>query len=221
MNVMNTNFFGAVNVTNAVLPHMRDRREGCVAFIGSRSVFRNQITVRVSAIQCSTVTSSRVLTPRNVNRPGDRFVVCIGRGNRDQLILVDISGPYSASKAAVHCESPSPRNNTRKGCATNFFFSLRGDTFCRDGFFQCQSADRDTGQLQHQVQFASAWRNATPGLRVGSRGNGRRARVACQNSKRRPRTGNGCTCRRRTRGGSCSRSRFIAALVVSWGGLHA
>ena len=60
MNVMNTNFFGAVNVTNAVLPHMRDRREGCVVFIGSRSVFRNQITVRVSAIQYSTVTSSRV-----------------------------------------------------------------------------------------------------------------------------------------------------------------
>jgi len=44
MNVMNTNFFGAVNVTNAILPHMRDRREGCVVFIGSRSVFRNQIT---------------------------------------------------------------------------------------------------------------------------------------------------------------------------------
>lgn len=49
MNVMNTNFFGAVNVTNAILPHMRDRREGCVVFIGSRSVFRNQITVRVRA----------------------------------------------------------------------------------------------------------------------------------------------------------------------------
>lgn len=60
MNVMNTNFFGAVNVTNAVLPHMRDRREGCVVFIGSRSAFRNQKIVRVLppiAIQCSTVTS--------------------------------------------------------------------------------------------------------------------------------------------------------------------
>ena len=58
MNVMNTNFFGAVNVTNAVLPHMRDRREGCVVFIGSRSVFRNQKMVRVLppiVIQCSTV----------------------------------------------------------------------------------------------------------------------------------------------------------------------
>ena len=55
MDVMNTNFFGAVNVTNAVLPHMRDRREGCVVFIGSRSTFRNQKIVRV--LPSNTVTS--------------------------------------------------------------------------------------------------------------------------------------------------------------------
>jgi NADP-dependent 3-hydroxy acid dehydrogenase YdfG len=51
MRVMNTNFFGSVNVTNAILPHMRGRREGQIVFIGSRSVFRNQITVRVLPTQ--------------------------------------------------------------------------------------------------------------------------------------------------------------------------
>ncbi|KAF8268959.1 hypothetical protein EI94DRAFT_1726520 [Lactarius quietus] len=40
-----TNFVGVMNVTNAVLPHMRSRREGSVVFIGSRSAFRNQIEV--------------------------------------------------------------------------------------------------------------------------------------------------------------------------------
>ncbi|KAI0300578.1 NAD-P-binding protein [Multifurca ochricompacta] len=46
MHVMQTNFIGVLNVTNAILPHMRNRREGFIAFIGSRSAFRNQITVR-------------------------------------------------------------------------------------------------------------------------------------------------------------------------------
>jgi NAD(P)-dependent dehydrogenase (short-subunit alcohol dehydrogenase family) len=67
MNVMNTNFFGAVNVTNAVLPHMRDRREGCVVFIGSRSAFRNQKIVRVlppPPSPSNAVPSRRVLTPK-------------------------------------------------------------------------------------------------------------------------------------------------------------
>jgi NAD(P)-dependent dehydrogenase (short-subunit alcohol dehydrogenase family) len=43
MHMMQTNFVGVINVTNAVLPHMRNRREGSVVFIGSRSAFRNQI----------------------------------------------------------------------------------------------------------------------------------------------------------------------------------
>jgi NADP-dependent 3-hydroxy acid dehydrogenase YdfG len=47
MQMMQTNFVGVLNVTNAVLPHMRNRCEGSVVFIGSRSAFRNQIPVRV------------------------------------------------------------------------------------------------------------------------------------------------------------------------------
>jgi len=43
MHMMQTNFVGVINVTNAVLPHMRGRREGSVVFIGSRTAFRNQI----------------------------------------------------------------------------------------------------------------------------------------------------------------------------------
>lgn len=48
MHMMQTNFVGVINVTNAVLPHMRGRREGSVVFIGSRSAFRNQKQVRLS-----------------------------------------------------------------------------------------------------------------------------------------------------------------------------
>ncbi|KAI0920829.1 hypothetical protein AcW1_005005 [Taiwanofungus camphoratus] len=34
-----TNLFGAINVTNAILPHMRKRRSGTVLFMGTRSVW--------------------------------------------------------------------------------------------------------------------------------------------------------------------------------------
>ncbi|KAH9042650.1 NAD-P-binding protein [Lactarius pseudohatsudake] len=37
MHMMQTNFVGVLNVTNAVLPHMRSRREGSIVFMGSRS----------------------------------------------------------------------------------------------------------------------------------------------------------------------------------------
>ncbi|KAI9441389.1 NAD-P-binding protein [Lactarius indigo] len=45
MRMMQTNFVGVLNVTNATLPHMRSRREGSVVFMGSRSAFRNRIEV--------------------------------------------------------------------------------------------------------------------------------------------------------------------------------
>ena len=59
MRMMQTNFVGVINVTNAVLPHMRNRREGSVVFIGSRSAFRNQIEVRVSICPCLVFISRR------------------------------------------------------------------------------------------------------------------------------------------------------------------
>lgn len=43
------NLFGLVNVTNAFLPYMRDRREGTVVIIGSRSGWRT-LPVRLSSV---------------------------------------------------------------------------------------------------------------------------------------------------------------------------
>ncbi|KAH9059839.1 NAD-P-binding protein [Lactarius vividus] len=44
INDMNTNFVGPINVTNAVLPSMRGRRDGTIIFVGSRSAYRTQLT---------------------------------------------------------------------------------------------------------------------------------------------------------------------------------
>ena len=41
-----TNVFGTLNVTNAVLPHMRSKKSGTVVIVGSRSAWRTEIPVR-------------------------------------------------------------------------------------------------------------------------------------------------------------------------------
>jgi hypothetical protein len=46
MKYMTTNLAGTINVTNALLPHMRARRRGSVIIVGSRSAYRNELTVR-------------------------------------------------------------------------------------------------------------------------------------------------------------------------------
>ncbi|KAH9022081.1 NAD-P-binding protein [Lactarius deliciosus] len=48
MNDMNTNFVGPINVTNAILPSMRARRDGTIVFVGSRSAYRTQLAGVVS-----------------------------------------------------------------------------------------------------------------------------------------------------------------------------
>ncbi|VDC00545.1 unnamed protein product [Peniophora sp. CBMAI 1063] len=40
--VMDTNFFGVVKCTNALLPHMRARKEGTVLIVGSRSAYKTE-----------------------------------------------------------------------------------------------------------------------------------------------------------------------------------
>lgn len=45
MNVYKTNVFGAINVTNAFLPYLREQREGTIIFTGSRSGWRTKFVV--------------------------------------------------------------------------------------------------------------------------------------------------------------------------------
>lgn len=45
MQQFQTNVFGVLNVTNAVLPHMRERRSGTVVIVGSRTGWHAAVPV--------------------------------------------------------------------------------------------------------------------------------------------------------------------------------
>jgi NAD(P)-dependent dehydrogenase (short-subunit alcohol dehydrogenase family) len=66
MNDMNTNFVGPINVTNAVLPSMRERRDGTIVFVGSRSAYRTSIPVSppsfTTFVRCLTLFRAPVST---------------------------------------------------------------------------------------------------------------------------------------------------------------
>lgn len=48
---MQTDVFGMLNVTNAVLPHMRERRSGTLVMCSSRSSWRTDVPVRIILTQ--------------------------------------------------------------------------------------------------------------------------------------------------------------------------
>lgn len=80
----NINFFGVINLTNAVLPHMRQRRSGTVAMIGSRSAFRNELIVSVP-----------------------EFHTNLTRKALMHCLYFKGVGYYAAAKAAIHCRLSS------------------------------------------------------------------------------------------------------------------
>ncbi|KZT05044.1 NAD-P-binding protein [Laetiporus sulphureus 93-53] len=67
-----TNVFGAISVTNAVLPHMRERKAGTVVFVGSRSVWNAHFTTAAfymaskAAIHTISETLAAELAPFNI-----------------------------------------------------------------------------------------------------------------------------------------------------------
>ncbi|GJJ05829.1 hypothetical protein Clacol_000016 [Clathrus columnatus] len=94
METYKTNVFGAVNVTNAFLPYLREQRHGTIVFIGSRSGWRTNFVVRyydmVLSRHESQYSSYREMVPLC-------FVLVT---NLPKLIL--IIGFYGSSKAALH-----------------------------------------------------------------------------------------------------------------------
>ena len=74
-----TNLFGVLNVTNSVLPHMRERRSGTIVILGSRSAWRAEVSVRASI---------------SMSIPSARSLIFV--------FYLQPAGLYAASKAAVH-----------------------------------------------------------------------------------------------------------------------
>ncbi|KZT67881.1 NAD(P)-binding protein [Daedalea quercina L-15889] len=85
--VFQTNVFGALNLTNAVLPQMRSRRTGTVVFLGSRSVWKadtiltGHYLASKAAIHAFAETYAAELAPFNV-----RVIIAVPGGFRTENI---------------------------------------------------------------------------------------------------------------------------------------
>jgi NAD(P)-dependent dehydrogenase (short-subunit alcohol dehydrogenase family) len=97
MKDVKTNFIGPVNVTNAILPHMRQRREGTIVLIGSRSAYRQMVVS--TFLLCTLRFVSKNLGDYIGPGYAPRLLVLVQQ-RALTLLLRPVS--YSASKAALH-----------------------------------------------------------------------------------------------------------------------
>ncbi|KIJ56035.1 hypothetical protein M422DRAFT_23474 [Sphaerobolus stellatus SS14] len=98
-----TNLYGPINVTNAFLPHMRERRDGTVVFVGSRSGWRTEMPVTV-ADGLSTEVAPFNIRVLNVVPGGLRTDninhVNLVRG-REKAVFTDAQKPTGAQNAPI------------------------------------------------------------------------------------------------------------------------
>ncbi|KAI0312669.1 NAD-P-binding protein [Amylostereum chailletii] len=119
--VMNTNFFGTLNVTNALLPHMRARKQGTVVIIGSRTAYRNEFlcsfpaayAASKAAVHAYGETLSAELKPFNI-----RVTVVIPGSFDTGLVLPIVGTPlpdYDAAREELRRRMKDRENEKNKG----------------------------------------------------------------------------------------------------------
>ncbi|KAA1472753.1 NAD-P-binding protein [Dentipellis sp. KUC8613] len=104
---LQTNLFGVINVTNAILPHMRERRDGTVVIIGSRSAWRNEFpgigvyAVSKAAVHSYGETLSAEVQPFNIRV----LIVCPGSFKTPGIYPATTSGApiadYEPTRQAI------------------------------------------------------------------------------------------------------------------------
>ncbi|TFY80834.1 hypothetical protein EWM64_g3173, partial [Hericium alpestre] len=104
---LQTNLFGVMNVTNAVLPHMRSRKDGTVVIIGSRSAWRNEFpgiglyAISKAAVHSYGETLSAELAPFNIRV----LIVCPGSFKTPGIYPSTTSGTpigdYASTRTAI------------------------------------------------------------------------------------------------------------------------